>query len=186
MESLQEMIAGFLGVAGGEHANWHLKAKLLKYHEDITPFAKEGREAEFHKLFKPYEVKEMEHNCLLNTGIDKMWDLITGAVSGTDHIYDNAKAQIGVGDDATIADATQTDLLADPNKTYKGMESGYPTSETQKVTFKSSFGSADANYTWNEWVVKQLTSLVCLNRKVESLGTKSTGTWTLEVDITLS
>ena len=31
-----------------EHANWQMKARLLKYHEDITPFAKDGREAEFH------------------------------------------------------------------------------------------------------------------------------------------
>ena len=173
-----------------EHANWMMKARLLKYKEDITPFAKLGREAEFHALFKPYEVIEMEGNCLLNTGIDKMWDLVTGVVSGADHIYDgpagNDKAQIGVGDSATAADPTQTDLLAATNKTYKTMESGFPTSTTQKATFKSSFGSADANYAWNEWVVKQVTSAVCLNRKVESLGTKSTGTWTLEVDITLS
>ena len=104
----------------------------------------------------------------------------------TAHIYDNAAATIGVGDSATAAAATQTDLQAATNKTYKAMETGYPTSTTQKATFKSSFGSADANYAWNEWVIKQSTSAICLNRKVESLGTKSTGTWTLEVDVTLS
>jgi hypothetical protein len=163
-----------------------MKARLLKYHEDITPFAREGREAEFHERFKPYEIIEMEGNCLLNTGIDEMWDLITGAVSGADHIYDNAAAQIGVGDSDTAADPTDTDLVAAVNKTYKGMEDGYPTSTSQKATFKSSFGSDDANYTWNEWVVKQSTSTICLNRKVESLGTKATGTWTLEVSITFS
>jgi len=169
-----------------EHANWQMRARLLKYHEDITPFAKEGREAEFHKLFKPYEVIEQEHNCLLNSGINEMWDLVTGVVSGADHIYDNSGATIGVGDDDTAAEATDTDLGGDPNKTYKAMEGGYPTSTSQKATFKSSFGSSDANYAWEEWVVKQATSAICLNRKVESLGTKSTGTWTLEVDITLS
>jgi len=175
-------------VQGKEHANWHMKTRLFKYHEDITPFAKEGREAEFHKLFKPYEVKEMEGNCLLNTGIDEMWDLITGVVSGVGHVFTVAAAYvtIGVGDSATAANATQTDLQAASNKTYKGAEAGYPTSTTQKVTFKSSFGSGDANYAWEEWVVKHATSAICLNRKVESLGTKSTGTWTLEVDITLS
>ncbi|MGD9143016.1 MAG: hypothetical protein PVG61_04130, partial [Dehalococcoidia bacterium] len=62
----------------------------------------------------------------------------------------------------------------------------YPTTNPQKVTFKSSFGSGEANYAWNEWVVKNDSSEVCLNRKVESLGTKSGGSWTLEVDITLS
>jgi hypothetical protein len=169
-----------------ERAIWQCKARLLKYNEDITPFAKDGKEADFHKLFKPYEVREIDGNCLLNSGIDEMWDLITGVVSGATHIFDNAAATIGVGDSATAAAATQTDLQAATNKTYKGMESGYPTSTTQKVTLKSSFGSGDANYAWQEWVVKQATSTICLNRKVESLGTKSSGTWTLEVTITLS
>ena len=166
-----------------ELANWLCRYRLSKYHEDIEPF--QGREDEFHQLFKPYEVIEGEGNCLLNTGIDEMWDLVTGAVSGADHILDNTYAQIGVGDSDTAADATQTDLLG-TNKTYKGMEASYPTSTSQKATFKSSFGNDDANYAWKEWVVKQSTSAKCLNRKVENLGTKTSGTWTLEVSITLS
>lgn len=166
-----------------ELANWLCRYRLSKYHEDIKPF--QGREDEFHQLFKPYEVIEGEGNCLLNTGIDEMWDLVTGAVSGADHILDNTYAQIGVGDSDTAADATQTDLLG-TNKTYKGMEASYPTSTSQKATFKSSFGNDDANYAWKEWVVKQSTSAKCLNRKVENLGTKTSGTWTLEVSITLS
>ena len=167
-----------------ELANWLCRFRLSKYHEDIEPFREGGGEDEFHQLFTPYEVMEGEENCLLNTGIDEMWDLVTG-VETTD-VFDNTNAQIGVGDSNTAADATQTDLQAATNKTYKGMESGYPTSTSQKVTFKSSFGSSDANYAWEEGVVKQSTSAICLNRKVESLGTKSGGTWTLEVDITLS
>lgn len=167
-----------------EQANWFCRYRLSKYHEDIEPYR--GREREFHELFTPYEVKEGDGNCLLNSGIDEIWDLVTGVVSGADHIFDNTHAQIGVGDSTTAADATQTDLQATTNKTYKGMESGYPTSTNQKVTLKASFGDSEANYTWNEWVAKQSTSGKCLNRKVENLGTKSSGTWTLEVDITLS
>ena len=199
-----------------DSGNWNMKARLLKYNEDIDSFAHRttwwarslrrfsaiwligilpsfvynqtvGRlERKFYRLFTPYQVIEQEGNCLLNSGIDKMWDLVTGVVAGAGHIYDNAAAQIGVGDSATAADPTDTDLKAVTNKTYKGMEAAYPTSTTQKATFKSSFGTSDANYVWNEWVVKQSTSAVCLNRKVESLGTKTSGTWTLEVDITLS
>jgi hypothetical protein len=164
-----------------ELANWLCRYRLSKYHQDIEPYR--GREDEFHRLFKPYEVIEGEENCLLNTGIDEIWDLVTGA--SANH-YDNTNARIGVGDSNTAANATQTDLQAATNKTYKGMESGYPTSASQKVTFKASFGSTEANYAWEEWVVKQSTSAICLNRKVESLGTKSTGTWTLEVEISLS
>ena len=164
-----------------ELANWLCRYRLSKYHEDIESFR--GREDEFHQLFKPYEVIEGEGNCLLNSGIDEIWDLVTGA--SANH-YDNTNARIGVGDSNTAANATQTDLQAATNKTYKGMETGYPTSTTQKVTFKASFGSSEANYAWEEWVVKHSTSAICLNRKVESLGTKSTGTWTLEVEISLS
>jgi len=162
-------------------AQWLCRYKLSKYHQDIKPYR--GREDEFHRLFKPYQVIEGEGNCLLNSGIDEMWDLVVG--DSSNH-FDNTNAQIGVGDSDTAADATQTDLQAATNKTYKGMESGYPTSTSQKAIFKASFGSDEANYAWNEWVVKQSTSAKCLNRKVESLGTKSTGTWTLEVSVTLS
>lgn len=164
-----------------ELANWLCRYRLSKYRQDIEPYR--GREDEFHQLFKPYEVIEEEGNCLLNSGIDEIWDLVTGA--SANH-YDNTNAQIGVGDSNTAANATQTDLQATTNKTYKGMESSYPTSTSQKVTFKASFGSTEANYAWEEWVVKHSTSAICLNRKVESLGTKSTGTWTLEVEISLS
>jgi hypothetical protein len=164
-----------------EGANWMCRFKLSKYREDIEAYR--NREEEFHRLFEPYEVVEGEKNVLLNSGIDEIWDLVTGASSD---YFNNANSQIGVGDSTTAASATQTDLQATTNKTYKGMESSYPTTNPQKVTFKSSFGSGEANYAWNEWVVKNDSSEVCLNRKVESLGTKSGGTWTLEVDITLS
>jgi hypothetical protein len=161
-------------------ARWLCRYKLAKYQEDIEPYR--GSEKAFYDRFQPYEVIEGEGNCLLNVGIDEMWDLICG--DSANH-FNNANAQIGVGDSSTAADPSQTDLQA-ANKTYKGMESGYPTSTDQKATFKASFGDSEANYAWNEWVVKQSASGKCLNRKVDALGTKSSGTWTLEVSITLS
>ncbi len=164
-----------------ESARWLCRFRLSKYREDIEGCR--GGEAEFHRSFDPYQVIEGEGNCLLNTGIDEMWDLIVG--DSANH-FNNASAQIGVGDSNTAAAATQTDLQAATNKTYKGMDTGYPTSTTQKANFKASFGASDANYTWNEWVVKQSSSAKCLNRKVDAMGTKSGGTWTLEVNITLS
>jgi hypothetical protein len=164
-----------------ELANWLCRFRLSKYQEDIGQYR--GREAEFHRTFTPYDVVEGEGNCLLNSGIDEMWDLIAG--DSANH-FNNAGAQVGVGDSNTAATPSQTDLQASTNKTYKGMESGYPTSTAQKATFKASFGDSEANYAWNEWVIKQSTSAKCLNRKVESLGTKAGGTWTLEVNVTLS
>jgi hypothetical protein len=162
-----------------ETARWRCRFLLSKYREDMG----QCKDSEFRQLFRPYEVIYGEGNCLLNSGIDEMWDLICG--DSADH-FNEAGAQIGVGDSTTAADATQTDLQAATNKTYKGMDEGYPTSTSQKATFKASFGASEANYAWNEWVVKQSTSGKCLNRKVESLGTKSGGTWTLQVEITLA
>ena len=164
-----------------ELARWLCRFRLSKYQEDIEPYR--GREDEFYRLFTPYGVIEGEGNCLLNSGIDEMWDLVVG--DSANH-FNNASAQVGVGDSNTAASPSQTDLQASTNKTYKGMDTGYPTSTAQKATFKASFGDSEANFAWNEWVIKQSTSAKCLNRKVESLGTKSGGTWTLEVNITLS
>jgi len=164
-------------------AQWICRYRLEKRLGDINACKSLEERLTFLENTKPYEVLEGEGNCLLNAGIDEMWDLIVG--DSANH-FNNANAQIGVGDSNTAANATQTDLQAATNKTYKGMETGYPTSTSQKATFKSSFGASDANYTWNEWVVKQASSGKCLNRKVDSLGTKSSGTWTLEVSITLS
>jgi hypothetical protein len=164
-----------------ESANWLCQCRLSKYAEDIEPYR--GQEEEFCRRFTPYEVIEGEGNCLLNTGIDEIWDLVVG--DSANH-FSSTYAQIGVGDSVTAAAATQTDLQASTNKTYKAMDTGYPTSTSQQATFKASFGSSYANYAWNEWVVKHSSSGKCLNRKVENLGTKSGGTWTLTVTITLS
>jgi hypothetical protein len=164
-----------------ESAKWQCRYEVSKYTEDIGAFS--GGPGKFGEVFQPYEVRSGQDNCLLNTGIDEIWDLVCG--DSANH-FNNAGAQIGVGDSSTTAAASQTDLQAATNKTYKTMDSGYPTSTTQKITFKASFAAGDANYTWNEWVVKQSTSGKCLNRKVDSLGTKSGGTWILQVEITLS
>jgi hypothetical protein len=134
-----------------EKGNWDCKFRLEKRKGDINKLNSALGRKVFQKIVKPYEVIEGEDNCLLNTGIDEIWDLVTGAVSGATHIFDNAAATIGVGDSATAAAASQTDLQSVGNKTYKGMEGWFPTSTTQKVTLKSSFGSSEANYVWNEW-----------------------------------
>lgn len=165
-----------------EAARWLCRYMLSKYGEDIAGYRQ--NEAEFFRLFQPYEVLEGEGNCLLNTGINAIWSAVCG---GSFTAFNSTYATLGVGDSNTAAAATQTDLQATTNKTYKGMDSGYPTcGSSQKASFKASFGSSEANYTWNEWVVKNSSSSICLNRKVDSLGTKSTGTWTLQVDITLA
>jgi hypothetical protein len=172
MNSIKELIRE----SGNHNTVWRVE----KRHGDINECKNEAERIAFLQNTKPYEVINGKGNLLLNAGIDRIWDLVAGDSAAH---FDNANATIGVGDSSTAASASQTDLQAATNKTYKAMEAGYPTSTTQAITFKSSFGASDANYAWQEWVVKYSVSL---NRKVESLGTKSGGTWTLEVSITLS
>ncbi len=164
-----------------ESARWQCRYQVSKYREDIGQFS--GSPAEFQRAYRPYEVKQGAGNCLLNSGIDEMWDLICG--DSANH-FNAAATQLGVGDSAAAAAPAQTDLQSAVNKAYKSLDSGYPVSQSQKVTFQATFTAAEANFTWNEWVIKQSASGKCLNRKAESFGVKSGGTWVLQVAIELS
>lgn len=164
-------------------AEYHLRAKrfdlVAKYRELAGKIIAEG------EAFASDQVL-VSGNLLLNEGINAVWTLVVG---GTETAYSNANARLGVGDSSAAEAATQTDLQAVTNKTYKAMEAGFPTYGTsQKITFKSVFGSADANYAWNEFTVDNGgTALKNINRKVSAQGTKASGqTWTLTLDITLS
>jgi hypothetical protein len=130
--------------------------------------------------------KVVEGNVFLNEGITFIWQAVTGVAGLT---YFNAtNSYIGVGDGSVAADPSQTGLQG-TNKYYKGMDSGYPQVSGTKVIFRSTFGTAEANFTWAEWTVANGNSdtAVNLNRKVESLGTKTSGaTWVLQVELSIS
>lgn len=131
--------------------------------------------------------KEIKENCLLNEGIDELWTILCSA-GGTK--FDNGNAYIGVGDSPAAEDPTQTGLQAAVNKLYKAMDGGYPTyGSIQKAIWRSTFGSAEANFAWEEITVANGNSDAAtnLNRKKQSMGTKAAGTtWIATLDITLS
>ncbi|MBA2439196.1 MAG: hypothetical protein H0V50_00795 [Thermoleophilaceae bacterium] len=149
---------------------WLAKSRLEKYRDGESD---------------PYEVLEGDGNLVVTVGIQRVLDLMIGA-GGTS--YANANAYLGVGDSTTAAAVGQTDLQAATNKLRKVMDATYPSRAGQVVTFRSTFGTADANYVWNEWAVfNASTGATMLNRKVESLGTKASGnTWVLSVSISLA
>ena len=134
----------------------------------------------------PFHVSDIEGNIMLNEGIAELWDIVIGA--GTPTKFDNTNSRLGVGDSTTAEAASQTDLQAATNKTYKAMSASYPQRSAQTVTWRAVFASADANYAWNEFVIDNGgTALKTLNRKVSVQGTKASGqTWTLDVSVTLS
>jgi len=148
----------------------------------------------------PEEVMEIHGNLLLNEGIQRLMDMtmIATVVSNqvTANPWSNANAFIGVGDSSTAEAATQTELQAASNRFYKAMNATYPSRVNQTSSFQSDFVTAEANYPWQEWTISAgastasgggfTTGGINLNRKVASLGTKTTGTWTLTAQITLS
>lgn len=149
---------------------------------------------------EPEECVEIHGNLLVNEGIGRLLDLLCGA-GGT--AYNNANAYIGVGDTATAAAATDTELLATQNaanRFYKIMVATYPVSPgsngAQSRDWRADFTTTEANFAWQEWTIAAgattasgsgfLVGTTNLNRKIQSLGTKTTGTWTMTGTVTIS
>ena len=137
--------------------------------------------------YEKFLQREVHHAQRLNEGLQELIDVICGLGSPT--IWDNSNARLGVGDSNVAADPSQTGLQAASNKTYKAMDATYPQRSDQTAEWRATFGSADANYAWEEYTVVNAASDTGknLNRKVSSKGTKSSGeTWTLSLQITFS
>lgn len=184
---------------------WRAQWTLRKFHaHDIAAAGLDPATAQEPEILAagvaPYETVEREGNLLMNGGISCLWQCLIGNGSGTAGqaltFFNNANAAIGAGDSTTAAAATQTDLQASTNKLRKAMDASFPahtdgtSSGAASIQFKSTFGTSDANWAWQEWGVFNSPTAATgrmLNRKVESLGTKtSAASWALTVTITLS
>lgn len=183
---------------GLDHNRWKAQWKVEKRWGDWT-----GDDIDTGSAPEPYEVLEGEGNLLMYGGASCQWQTLIGngtATAGQALTYfSNAQAAIGVGDSSTAAAATQTNLQGTTNVTDRirvAMDATYPlhtdatTSGAATITFRSTFGTTVANFAWNEWgVFNSATDGTgrMLNRKVESLGTKtSAATWTFTVTLTLA
>ncbi len=133
----------------------------------------------------PYERVVGDFNAMVDIGIGYALDLLK---AGGTTAYNNTNARLGVGDSSTAWNTTHTDLQAASNKLRKGMNATYPVTGTKKLTFQSDFATGEANWVWNEWGIFNAASgaTSMLSRKVENLGTKASGTWTLSVDFSFS
>lgn len=149
----------------------------------------------------PYETINGAGNMLVNGGADIFWVFTRGpgtTSANAQNTYFNAHAGVGVGNSTTAVARTHTDLQANSSrKARKGMESTYPTHTTgtgstsvRNTVFRALFSTAQANFAWQEWGVFNSTTAGqgrMLNRKVESLGTKTTAaTWQMTVTLSLS
>jgi hypothetical protein len=97
---------------------------------------------------KPHEIIKF-NNLSANAGLQLEADLLIGA-GGT--VFSNANAHIGVGNGTTAVSAAHTDLQG-ASKTRKAMEATFPSRSGQTLTFRSVFGTGDANYAWEEMAV---------------------------------
>jgi ssRNA-specific RNase YbeY (16S rRNA maturation enzyme) len=131
--------------------------------------------------------EEINANLALNEGLGELIDLICGLGAPTK--WDNSNARLGVGDSNTAEAAAQTGLQATTNKTYKAMDETWPQRSNQTAEWRATFGSSEANFSWQEYTVVNAADDTGknLNRKVSDKGTKSSGeTWTLSLQITFS
>lgn len=176
-----------------EMIGWDTKWKVEKFR---------GDDAKARELFlpdaQPFDVVEFAGNLLMYGGASCLWQTLIGNGSATGSqtltYFNNGNAYLGVGDNTTAAAATQTDLVAATNKLRKAMDATYPTHTdattvgAATITFRSTFGTSDANYAWEEVATfNGASGGRMLNRKVQSLGTKtSAATWVLTETITLS
>lgn len=128
---------------------------------------------------------------------DLLGQLIIGA--GTSFVFDNAKAFLLVGDSTGAFGSTQNAMGSSGASFDKSsMDAGYPqysvTSDAvvPAMIFRSTFSTAQANFHWQEWGVRNgsgsgsaTSSGVMLNRVVADLGTKTNvQTWQLTATIT--
>lgn len=166
-------------LAFSEHVAWEVHWRVEKFLSKTLDDVLSSGE-------KPYEVCEDVQNIILDTGANEMLKLI-GGVSGA-VAFSAANAKIYVGDDATAEAASQAGVLATTNKAYAGMDTGYPSVSGRTIVFRASFDDSTANFAWRESAVTNGSGVgaISMNRKVASLGTKVTGTWTLQITISLT
>lgn len=177
----------------GDAIRWRCLTELRKWHTD---------DDSAHLIRPADELVAVRDNLLMYGGASLLLQAVIGngtATAGqTLTFLNNAQAAIGVGDSSTAAAATQTDLqgaAAPANKFRKGMDATYPLHTdgvvvgAASILFRSSFLTGEANFVWNEWGVFNSATAGTgrmLNRKVQSLGTKASGTWQLTITLTLA
>lgn len=166
-------------LAFSEHVAWEV-------HWRVEKFLSKTLEDVLSSGEKPYEVCSDVQNIILDTGANEMLKLI-GGVSGAT-AFSAANAKIYVGSDSTAEAASQTGVIATTNKAFAGMDSGYPSVSGRTIVFRASFDDATANFAWNEAAITNGSGAgaIAMNRKVSALGTKTTGTWTLQLTISLT
>lgn len=191
-------------VPSRESLAWINTSWVDKWDEEQTVWAarkldKQGvTAADFVSLgVSPYETLDAGKNLLTTAGLTRLTSLLIG---GGGQAATNTASRIGVGNGVGTAAVGDTDLSASAgsaNRWFQIMDATYPQVSAGVVTFRSTFGTADGNFAWNEWGIDIGTPTVAsgntvaatfLNHKTSAaLGTKASGsTWAFTVTITFA
>lgn len=131
--------------------------------------------------FKPYDEYREKGNVWVNTGRNEIMKLATG--TGSPQAYNNATADLGVGNDATAPAEGQTALIGG-STLYKAMDTGFPTTPaSESFDTQATFGDAEAKFDWREEAFRNGSGAAVLwNRANTDLGDKTsvTETWILK------
>lgn len=193
------------GMTGGDFIRWgrpHLRVD--KFDDDQVawvrgkldaPASFEPSGAALLEHVKPYDAIEVAGNLLTTAGLNRLTSLLIG---GGGQALTNTAARIGVGNSSTAAAVGQTDLQAaagSANRWFQVMDATYPQQSNGVVTLRSTFATGDGNFVWAEVGTDIGTPTVSsgntvaallLNRFVQALGTKASGSWVLTETITIS
>lgn len=191
---------------GSDGIRWGAHALVEKYSgaqvaAAVAVLGHEPDGAELHALFaRPDDGTAEAHGNLLTTG---GVTLLTGLIIGAGgNAFNNADAIVGVGNSTTTAVVADTALGADntANAWYQGADSANPTRSAGVITCIATFTTGNANFAWQEWCFAAgsgtitpgdhlsavSTSPIMINHKIQSLGTKTSGSWVLTATLTLS
>lgn len=147
----------------------------------------EPTKADFDALgVKSYHTTVHEGNLVTNVGWTRLMNLLTN--QGATQAYDATHTRIGVGDTATAAAYTDTDLGALTGATHRWWKlvSGAATLGTKTMSWSATVGTGDGNFHWQEWGVDNGTAdgtgastAPLFNHAISDQGTKVSGqVWT--------
>lgn len=160
----------------GKKANWY----LWKY-RNMDDWLK-SKEADNY-LLRCFDYKHIPGNIMLQIGVEELWKLaLETSVNG----FQNGTSELVIGNGAAAEVNTQT---GPQGGTFVAlaMDAGFPILEgagNTTLAFQIVATAAQANQSWDEFLVKQNVSLIHFNRRVASQGTKiSPQVWTLKLTI---
>ena len=193
---------------GHDGINWHAHALVQKYTDRQVDWARRasgiteppGALLQRHCGEPEDGYAEADGNLLVTVGLDAITKLLTN-ISSPQAFSGPTRAIVGVGATSTTATTADTALGADGGSAYyQGCDTSNPTQANGVITTVATFTTGNANFAWAEWcwatctgsitpgatLASVATGTKLWNHKIQSLGTKVSGSWVLTTTITIS